>query len=402
MLNARANAAGRGVDTLFGVLRQTQINQKYRFMVALKHTIADDAAFREGLERDHDWSMKHAGAHQLQYEVCSDNSLLLEAGAYQTLAQVVDANPAVVATKDFAENLIGELMKCAAKMHASNVYHVCFAPQNIFLRKGSTTPLLLCHGSFYNEVRDVKGLYEGCEGFVAPEVLAGGKATEASDVFSLGKLIEWLFSMGGMTIEYKMLMKKATAEAPEARYRTMEEMKGSLAEKRNMRRGLITIGSALAIALVCVWLYLDFMPQRSEIEFVEPAKKAEKSDPFDETFDPDVQMVLDGDTLEISEKDMEMYTQKAEEIFRRRFDEAAEEKLSSVFDKANRGANEKAILADSKAMRDELEDLKSTLADDIGISSERAAEIAKDVLEEKYAKKKQEQEQKSKQQQSEN
>jgi len=138
-----------------------------------------------------------------------------------------------------------------------------------------------------------------------------------------------------------------------------------------------------------VWIYIDWMPQRSDIEFVEPAKK-QTYDPFDQPYDPDVQMILEGDTINITDEDLEMYTQKAEQIFRDRFEEAAEEKLSSVFDKVNMGANEKAIMADSKTMREELEELKSTLADDTGISSERAEEIAKDVLEQKMAKKKKE------------
>ena len=388
MLNARNSAGGKGVEVPIGVLRQTQIDQKYRYVVMLKPTLADSAAFRDALGRDHAWSMKHAGQHQLQYELGSDNTLLLEPGSYQTLAQLLDANPAAVAAQGFSDNLISQLMNYAAKIHADNVYQLCFAPQNIFLRKGSSMPLLLCHGSFYDEVKDVRTLYEGCEQFMAPEVMAGEKPTEASDIYSIGKLMEWLLGMGGMTIEYKMLMKKATAEKPEARFHTVEDMKASLAQKRNMKRSLITIGAAVAIALLCVWFYFDFMPQRSDIEFIEPVKKAPVTDPFDQPYNPDVQMILDGDTIEITEEDLELYTQKAEEIFRKRFEEAAEEKLSTVFDKVNMGANEKAIMADSKAMNDELEELKSTLADDTGISSERAEEIAKDVLKEKMAKKK--------------
>ena len=388
MLNARNNAGGKGVEVPIGVLRQTQIDQKYRFVVVLKPTLADNAAFRDALQRDHSWSMKHAGQHQLQYELDRDNTLLIEPGSYQTLAQMLDANPAAVATQGFTEQLISQLMNHAAKMHADNVYHLCFAPQNIFMRKGSNTPQLLCHGSFYDDLKNKKDLYEGCEQFVAPEVMNGGKTTEASDVYSLGKLIEWLLGMGGMTIEYKMLLKKATAEDPEARFHTVEDMKASLAQKRSMKRSLIAVAAAAAIALICVWLYMDIMPQRSDMEFIEPVKKAAETDPFDQPYNPDVQMILDGDTIEITEEDLDMYTQKAEEIFRKRFEEAAEQKLAKVFDNGSMGANEKNIMANSKAMNDEMEELRSSLADDTGISSERAEEIAKDVLEEKMAKKK--------------
>mgnify|MGYP002855700790 CR=1 FL=1 len=392
MLSAREAAGGKGTDVPIGVLRQTQIAQKFRYVVVIKHTLADSADFRQGLEDDHAWALKHAGKHQLQYEIGPGDTLQLELGTYQTLAQLLDSNPAIVATQGFVEQVVAQLMDHAIRLHAEGVCQLCFAPQNIFLRKGSTTPMLLCHGSFYAGVRDVKTLYEGCEQYVAPEVLQGAKATEASDVYSLGKLIEHLFGLGGMTIEYKMLLRKATAEDPEARFRNVEEMKASLAQKRNVRRSLMTVIAAVAIALLCVWIYIGLVPQRSDIEFIEPAKKDTKADPYDEPFSPDAQMIFEGDTINITEEDMQMYTQKAEQIFRRRFEEAAEEKLSAIFDKVNMGANEKLIMADSKVMNNELEELKSTLAEDMGISGERAEEIAKEVIEAKMAKKKQEME----------
>ena len=387
MLNARENAGGKGADLLIGVMRQTQVEQKYRYVVTLKPMLADNSAFRDALGRDHSWSMKHAGQHQLQYELGNDNTLLLEPGTYQTLAQVLDANPAIVATQGFVDELISQLMNYAAKLHADGVYQLCFAPQNIFLRKGSTTPMVLTHGSFYTEVKDRKNLYDGCEQFVAPEVLNGEKPTEASDVYSLGKLIEYLFDKGGMSLVYKMVMKKATAENPESRFLTVEKMKSSLADKRNMRRSIIGLAAAVVIALLCVWIYIDWMPQRSDIEFIEQPKK-QTYDPFDQPYDPEVQMVLDGDTINITDEDMQMYTQKAEQIFRRRYEEAAEEKLSSVFDKMNMGDNEKAIMAESKGMKEALEELKSTLAEDTGIDPVRAEEIANEVIEEKMARKK--------------
>lgn len=389
MLNAREKAGGKGVDVLIGVMRQTQVEQKYRYVVALKPLLADSSAFRDALQRDHSWSMKHAGKHQVQYDIEDDNTLLLETGSFLTLDQLLQSNPAIVATQGFVDQLMAQLMDYAAKLHADGVYQLCFAPQNIFMRKGSTTPMVLTHGSFYTDMKDRKGLFDGCEQYVAPEVLAGEKPTEASDVYSLGKLIGYLFDKGGMSVLYKMLMKKATAEDANARFQTVEQMKSSLAEKRNMQRSLIGLAAAVVIALLCVWIYMEWMPQRSDIEFLEPAKK-QTYDPFDQPYDPDVQMVLDGDTIKITDEDMEMYTQKAEQIFRRRFEEAADEKLEGIFGKMNMGANEKAILADSKHMRQELEELKSTLADDTGISSERAEEIAKDIIEEKMAKKKKE------------
>ncbi len=395
MLNAREAAGGKGTELPIGVLRQTQIDHKYRFQITLKPTLADNTAFRDGLQRDHDWGAKHADPHRLHYDIATDSeasasgntTLLLEPGNYQTLAQVLDANPAIVASAGFVDQMFSQLMAYASKLHANGIYQLCFAPQNIFLRKGSTTPLLFCHGSFFSKVKDTRNLYEGCESFVAPEVLEGGEGSEAADVYSLGKLIEFLFEKGGMTIEYKMLLKQATATDPAARFHSVEEMKSSLAQKRGMRRSVIAVIAALAIALICVWIYIDMMPQRSDMEFIEPVKKAEV-DPFDDTYSPDVEMILDGDTITITNEDMEMYTQKAEEIFRSRFEEAAEEKLNGVFNKATMGSREKAILADSKQMQDQLEELKTELAEETGIDSERAAEIARDVVETKMAKKK--------------
>ena len=399
ILNAREAAGGKGIATSVGVLRQQQIDQKYRYVLKVKPLLADDAAFLEALRASQSWSIHNAGPNQLQYELTDRSTLLLEHGAFQTLAQLLDNNPAIVATPGFTEGIATELMDYASGLHDAGVFQLCFAPQDIFIRRGSGTPLMLLHGSMFSAVRNQKSLFEGAESYVAPEVLAGEKPTEASDVYALGRIIEFLCDKGGMPVEYKMLLKKATADNPAQRFQTVRQMKSALTEKRGMKRSLIGLAAALAIALLCVWIYVGWVPQRKDVEFIKPAQQ-QTYDPFDQPYDPDVQMVLDGDTIQITDEDLQMYTQKAEQIFRRRYEEAAEKKLAKLFDKENMSANEKAVLADSKAMQDQLAEMRSEMAEDIGIDPQRAEEIAREVVEKKVAKKKKQQEELEKELQS--
>ena len=129
MLNARENANGKGTSLPIGVLRQQQIEQKYRYVLTLKPTLADSRTFQDALQHDHDWSMKHAGKHQVSYEMADNNRLLLEQGTFQTLAQLLDANPAVVATVGFVDQMVAQLMDYATNLHADGIYQLCFAPQ---------------------------------------------------------------------------------------------------------------------------------------------------------------------------------------------------------------------------------------------------------------------------------
>lgn len=383
MLNSKDGVATMREMLPFGVLYKKQIDKKYRYVVELKPSLSDSIVFGDSLKKDIEWTAAHPSNFQLTYTAEGGErgirELLLEPGSYETLAQLLKSEPATVAAKGFVDNIVSGIFDIATKMHADGVYHLCFAPQNILVRKGSSTPLLLCHGSFYTGINDVNSLYGEVKDYMAPEVMRRESVDERSDIYSIGKLIEFLYDQGSMPFEYKSMVKKATAEDPDARFRNVGEMKAKITSKRGMLRSLIALAAAVAIALLGVFLYMELVPQTEYIEFVEPAPKEQKADPFDDQFDPEMELLIESDTIVLTEEE-KAYMEKAEEIYRKRYEKAAAEALSKIYDDENKSASEKRAIASTKAVADELTRQQKALAEEAGISSDRAEAIANDVL----------------------
>ena len=103
---------------------------------------------------------------------------------------------------------------------------------------------------------------------------AGEEATGRSDVYSLGKLIAFLYEQGSMPFEYKQVVKKATAEEPRKRYKSLDEMHKAIIQKRGMRRSAVLMAASVLVSLLAVYIYVDTLPEvTNNIEFVEPAKQ---------------------------------------------------------------------------------------------------------------------------------
>jgi serine/threonine protein kinase len=248
----------------------------------------------------------------------------------------------------------------------------------VFVRKGDSAPLVLFHGSFYKNVTDKSSLFAGAESFVAPEVLAGQPFDQRSDVYSLGQLIAFLYSQGSMPFEYKQVVKKATAQNPDKRFKSIDEMRNALAQKRYVRRSVIAMVAAVAVSLLTFYTYVELLPSSDSVDFVEPIPQAEASDPFAEPYNPGIDLNDEGDSLDITD---EMLNAKAEAIYRKRYEKAADEILSKVYNSKHMGSSEKTFMANSQSMAEELVKVQQQLAEETGMPSGLAGRIGHEIVE---------------------
>ena len=384
MINAREGSMHRET-TLIGELHRKQVDGKYHHVVDLNPSLIDSIVFCEALKSDVEWSAKRMEKQQLHGLLHGDSNgvyeIELEAGSFLTLESLLKSNPAIVAQKGFIDEVFTSLVEYLDVLHAEGIYQLCLAPQSVFLRKSSNTPMLLTHGSFYQGMVDLDELYTAeYQKFVAPEVLARESVDERSDVSALGRLIEHLFTQGEITYEYKAMVKKATAENPADRYQSLAAMKSALENKRNTRRSVIVLAAAVVLALLGVWIYVDFMPEQNVVEFVEPAPKSE-DDPFGSSyFDPETGLLMEDDASDTSDLDR-MYQQKAEEIFRKRYAQEADRILSDIYDNDRLSGSEKNYRAGSHSMAQELIKLQSEMGEEAGLTEVEAGRIGQEIVE---------------------
>ena len=156
-----------------------------------------------------------------------------------------------------AATLVTSLARSVAALHASGFLHRDLKPANVLLRRngepviidlglvkriggggdhGAPSPLSLVEG---------KPLGVGTLDFAAPEQLLKAEATEASDVFALGKTLK--ACCGRDTPKaVREVIRRATAEDPEDRYGSADEFADAL--ERAARGGAFTPAVRLAFA----------------------------------------------------------------------------------------------------------------------------------------------------------
>lgn len=389
-LLASKNGATLNKDPMpFGHLYKKMIDKTYTNVLDLRDDLTDSLRFCEALKSESARISTIAGHNQLHFQVSTDSSGLIgvtvEYGQFQTLEHTLKDNPAVVAEMKFVEALIKSLVDTLTYLNSNNIYHLCFAPSNIIVRKGDTKPLLLFHGSSYLLLNDQESLYGDYAEYVAPEVLEEGTADARSEVYSLGKLMEFLYRDSSVPFEYRAVIKKATQQSPKKRYKTPEEMYMAMRSRRNERLS-ITMGTLAALlAAIAIGIYMECMPETENVEFVESAPKEEFDDEVSpELYDPEMELKAatpDSNVTRVDEKQMQIYEKKAEEIFRKRYTQEADRILSKIYDNEHMNSSEKKFQSASTAVMEELTRKQIELGSEAGLNDTKSQRIASEIIE---------------------
>ena len=385
----------------YGYFHKRLIDKKYGNFLEFNDELADNISFADSVKSDSEASAKLSDKHQLRFTPNEGDdgvyAVAIEQGNFITFEQLVNENPSIVAQDGFIENTITDLTEVTSKLNDAGVLHLCFAPSNILVRRNDNSIRLLCHGSFYQKLQMQEELYDGCEDFVAPEVMAGGDVTERSDVYGIGTFINWLYSSSGIPIELKGIIAKATAADPSDRYDSVAEMAKAIGLRRQIRRtGWIAV-SAAAVALIIVALFFDMMPNTSPVEFVSPVEEMISDDLLDDGFDPTTELGVSADSAAIaaavskaniqrdsvnaSMKQMREYEAKAEQIFRRQYTKVADRILSQIYSPDGSNLSERAYMAKNQRLLDELVRKQQELASQTHLSDAKTQTIASEIIE---------------------
>lgn len=390
LLASRNGATMKRDNMPFGSFYKKMTDGTYHNVMDLRQELADSLRFCEALKAESQLVSTVSDRHQLRFAVTTDSSGLLgvtlEQGNFSTLAHMLEENPAIVAEKNFVESLIKSLVEITTSLNGKGIYHLCFAPSNILMRKGSSEPLLLFHGSSYMLLNDQEQLYGSSSEFVAPEVLEDSSADERSEVYSLGKLMEFLYRDSSVPLEFRAIIKKALQVKPEKRYKTPAEMLQAMQSRRYTRTS-ITMGLlALLITVVGVGIYFEMVPNESTVEFVDPVPKEEFTDelgtlPAEPDSAYDLPLPSDSGVSRVDEQQMKEFQAKAEQIFRKRYAKEADRILSRIYDNEHMNSSEKKFLSESSNVTTELAKKQIELGSEAGLSDIQSQRIASEIIE---------------------
>ena len=389
-----------------GYFYKRLIDGKYSNFVEFHDELADHISFAKSVRAEAEAIGTINHKSQLHFTPNSDEengvyAIAVEVGQYVTLEQLLNENPAMVAQKDFISRTIQDLVEITELLNDKQIFHVCFAPSNILVRKKDSSIRLLCHGSFYAQL-DQELLYEGLEDFVAPEVMKGGLIDARSEVWSLARFVAWLYQSSGLPFEMKQVIAKATADNPDERYWSVHDFYQALQSRKTMRNTAVMAVAAICIALTVVGLFFYLLPSPDVIEYVKPVKEPIPEDMIDEYgvlfdigADADSATIAAAvarqeylrDSLGVTEQKMRVYDAKAEQIFRKQFTKAADQILSRVYNNEKMNLTEKEFMARSKAMTEELAKKEAELASSSNLGNERSQRIASEIIDQLTTKK---------------
>ena len=391
----------------YGYFYKRLIDGKYSNFVQFHDELTEDLFFGHCVKAESDAVASIDHKTQLHFSTNGEDDVVfaiaVEVGNYQTLEQLLNDNPSIVARNEFMSATLKNLFDFTSLLNSRGIYHVCYAPSNILMRKNDNAVRLLCHGSFYKKV-DVDLLYEGVEDYIAPEVFDRGEIDARTDVYSLGKLISYLYNSAGMPLELKPIVAKATDADPDKRYASVEDFEAAIKRAQNLKRTGILGAAALAIALAIVGLFFYTLPSPDDMEYVKPIDEPVPDEMIEEDMDALLGIGADTDSatiaqivkqqqhvkdsLGISEGKMREYNSKAEEIFRKQFTKAAEQIISKVYNKDQMNGSEKDFTINAQKMTNELVSKKDEIMKSTAINSDRAEAIADKIIEQLTEKKK--------------
>ena len=385
LLEARNDSRQKKQWLPIGDFYRLQIEGKWRCVVDVRPEMYENLVFAKAMDEECKKNGTISNRHQIHFEAVREQGtvrqLNMELGNYITYDQLLLDYPAVVAQKDFLDNILESLVDITTTLHQQGIYHVCFSPRNVFVRKGDDKLMLASHGSFYFALKDQRAFYGDDADYVAPEVLDHGTIDERCDVYSIGRFLQSLCDQSDIPLEFRKAIKKAVSPSPEDRFPTTQAMLAYVRSRRRSLSSLKTFLIAAAIAALCVGIYFEMLPESSPVEFVKPAPRQPTDDLLDDGFSPDeFGVASDGDSLvpdQASERD---YQAKAEEIFRKRYEKEADRILSRIYNNTNMSNSEKKFMSENETTIDELMKSQSKLGEEAGLTPERSQLIASQII----------------------
>ncbi len=386
MLAAKNEGKLNKTSLPIGEYYRVQIDGKFRSVINIRPDLDSSIAFSGALKTECERNKTLANKHQLHYtpvvnEKGEIEQLEVEQGVFLSMEQLLNENPAVVAEKGFIDNTLQALVDITTYLHGQGIQHVCYSPKTVMVRKGDRAIMLATHGSFYLSMNDQRGFYGDDAVFVAPEVLEHGSVDERCDVYSIGKFMEAIFEHAGMSVEYRKALKKATSEKPEDRYASPQALLKAVQARRKLMRSLLMAIAAVIVALVALELYVELVPEPTQVEFVKPAPRQATDDLLDDGFQPEDLGVVSADSLtEEDEEAHRVYQAKAEEIFRKNYEKEADRILSKIYNKDYMNSTEKAFAAESQSTIEELMKVQQKMGQEASLTPERAQLIASEII----------------------
>lgn len=241
-----------------------RIKGKEYFMKQLRPEFKDNWRYRAAFHKEFEVGKRIKHEHIVKYISLNENEegiyLLMEHINGMTLEEKLAQEPSYFSKAIHIEKLFIQLLKALKALHDNHVAYLDLKPENIILTQVNNDVKLIDLGFCLDDTYSYTVGHN--KQFAAPEVLLGepSKLTARSDIYSLGKLMEYLnkLCVRKTPILMQQILEKCTRENPEERYGSVDEiLKDIKRKKRNIIGSIaaITLGIALTLCALFIVQY---------------------------------------------------------------------------------------------------------------------------------------------------
>ena len=217
---------------------------KLHFLKRLKPEYAGDIRYQEALRKEFETGYRLEHPNLVRYLSLDKDDILMEYVDGETLSQRLTKNPDYFKQRKNTDKLVRQLLSVLQYLHSHQVLHLDLKPDNILLTHINDDVKLIDLGFCYTDTfADTQG---HTKAFAAPEQKAGGVVDVRSDIYAFGKILELLPDHS----IYNKVIARCTAERPEDRYQSVEEILHTINHQRRyfLWVAIIVFCAALLIA----------------------------------------------------------------------------------------------------------------------------------------------------------
>lgn len=152
---------------------------------------------------------------------------------------------------------INQLLQSIEDLHSINIIHRDIKPSNIIITKDHKA-YLIDYGisRFYSDTLSSDTTKSGTKGFASPEQYGFQQTDFRSDIYSIGKTIEYIVKNNNIQCNLKKIILKATAFDPKDRYENISNLSSAVkkAEYRSLYIGSSVVATLIVLVFVSIFI----------------------------------------------------------------------------------------------------------------------------------------------------
>ena len=239
----RMESQGATCDTF-----RVKIYGKLHFLKRLKAEYVGDIRYQEALRKEFETGYRLEHPNLVRYISLTDDGILMEYVDGRNLSQLMASDPDYFRDKKHTDKFVRQLLGVLGYLHSHQVLHLDLKPDNILLTRINHDVKLIDLGFCYTDTfADTQG---HTNVFAAPEQFPSseeeGQGVEATvnvptDLYAIGKILNLLPNHS----IYNKVITRCTAERPEDRYQSVEEI---LYDINHQRRYYLWLAALVFVA----------------------------------------------------------------------------------------------------------------------------------------------------------